>query len=53
MDPTRAVIDLSQRFGGDIPGLEVRRETLEDVYLSLIADDRAGDDGSVEAGDSA
>lgn len=40
MDPTRAVLDLSARFGGEIPGLEVRRETLEDVYLTLIQDDR-------------
>jgi ABC-2 type transport system ATP-binding protein len=40
MDPTRAVIDLAERFGGEVPGLEVRRETLEDVYLTMIADDR-------------
>ena len=40
MDPTRAVLELSSRFGGEIPGLEVRRETLEDVYLTLIQDDR-------------
>lgn len=40
MDPTQAVLELSARFGGEIPGLEVRRETLEDVYLTLIQDDR-------------
>jgi ABC-2 type transport system ATP-binding protein len=40
MDPTRAVIDLAERFAGEVPGLEVRRETLEDVYLTMIADDR-------------
>lgn len=40
MDPTRAVLDLAQRFGGEVPGLEVRRETLEDVYLTMIAGDR-------------
>lgn len=40
MDPTRAVLDLAQRFGGEVPGLEVRRETLEDVYLAMIAGDR-------------
>jgi ABC-2 type transport system ATP-binding protein len=47
MDPTRAVIDLADRFGGEVPGLEVHRETLEDVYLSLLQDDRY-----VEGGDS-
>jgi len=40
MDPTHAVIELSARFDGEVPGLEVRRETLEDVYLTLIQDDR-------------
>lgn len=40
MDPTQAVLELSARLGGEIPGLEVRRETLEDVYLTLIQDDR-------------
>ena len=40
MDPTRAVIDLAARLGGEVPGLEVRRETLEDVYLTMIAEDR-------------
>jgi len=47
MDPTRAVIDLAERFGSEIPGLEIHRETLEDVYLSLLQDDRY-----VEGGDS-
>ncbi len=47
MDPTAAVVELSQRFGGEIPGLEVHRETLEDVYLSLLQGDRYD-----EAGDS-
>ena len=40
MDPTQAVLELSARLGGEIPGLEVRRETLEDVYLTLIQGDR-------------
>ena len=40
MDPTQAVLELAARLGGEIPGLEVRRETLEDVYLTLIQDDR-------------
>ena len=47
MDPARTVIELSARLGGEVPGLEVRRETLEDIYLSLLADDRY-----VEGGDS-
>ncbi len=40
MNPTQAVLKLSARFGGEVPGLEVQRETLEDVYLTLIQDDR-------------
>jgi len=48
MDPTAAVLELSRRLGGEIPGLEVRRETLEDVYLALLQGDRYG-----EGGDSA
>ncbi|MFI0513642.1 ABC transporter ATP-binding protein [Streptomyces sp. WSLK1-5] len=33
--PTRTVADLTRRFDGEIPGLRVRRPTLEDVYLRL------------------
>jgi ABC-2 type transport system ATP-binding protein len=40
LDPTRAILDLAERIGGEIPGLEVHRETLEDIYLNLIANDR-------------
>lgn len=40
MDPTATVLDLARRHDGEIPGLEVRRETLEDVYLNLLSDDR-------------
>ena len=40
MEPAHAVVSLVERFGGEVPGLEVRRETLEDVYLAMIADDR-------------
>ena len=40
MDPTATVLALAERFGGEVPGLQVRRETLEDVYLALIAEDR-------------
>ena len=47
MDPTRVVIELAGRFDGEIPGLEVHRETLEDVYLSMLQDE-----GNAEAGDA-
>ncbi|MEY2245454.1 ABC transporter ATP-binding protein [Streptomyces sp. BF23-18] len=33
--PTRTVAALTRRFDGEIPGLRVRRPTLEDVYLRL------------------
>ncbi|MGH4030562.1 ABC transporter ATP-binding protein [Actinomycetota bacterium Odt1-20B] len=33
--PTRTVVGLSDRFGGEIPGLTISRPTLEDVYLRL------------------
>jgi ABC-2 type transport system ATP-binding protein len=34
--PTALVAALAQRLGTEVPGLEVRRPSLEDVYLSLI-----------------
>jgi ABC-2 type transport system ATP-binding protein len=34
--PTRAVAELSERLGGEVPELTVTRPTLEDVYLRLI-----------------
>lgn len=39
--PTQLVADLAARYGGEVPGLEVVRPTLEEVYLTLIegADD--------------
>lgn len=40
MEPTSMVGDLAARFGGEVPGLTVDRARLEDVYLSLIDDDR-------------
>jgi ABC-2 type transport system ATP-binding protein len=46
MDPTSVVLELAARFDGEIPGLEVHRETLEDVYLAMLQDDdyaEAGD----------
>jgi ABC-2 type transport system ATP-binding protein len=48
MDPTAAVLDLSRRFDGEIPGLEVHRETLEDVYLALLQGDRYEQGGDSE-----
>jgi len=38
-EPTALIHNLSQRMGGEIPGLVVRRASLEDVYLNLIAGD--------------
>ena len=34
--PTHLVSDLAKQFDGEIPGLQVLRPTLEDVYLSMI-----------------
>ena len=48
MDPTAAVLDLSTRFDGEVPGLEVHRETLEDVYLSLLQSERHDEGGDSE-----
>lgn len=38
-NPTATVLELAATFGGEIPGLEVVRPTLEDVYLHMIAAD--------------
>jgi ABC-2 type transport system ATP-binding protein len=34
--PTAMVQRLSERFGGEVPGLTVSRPTLEDIYLKMI-----------------
>ncbi|WP_371780327.1 ABC transporter ATP-binding protein [Streptosporangium subroseum] len=34
--PTRTVLELTQRFDGEVPELTVTRPSLEDVYLQLI-----------------
>ncbi len=34
-EPTRLVLELSQRLGGEIPGLAIQRPSLEDTYLAL------------------
>jgi ABC-2 type transport system ATP-binding protein len=39
--PTRVVTELAERYGGEVPGLEVVRPSLEDVYLSMIEDPAA------------
>ncbi|HMO11105.1 MAG TPA: ABC transporter ATP-binding protein [Actinotalea sp.] len=36
--PTALVADLAARNGREVPGLEVRRPTLEDVYLGLVGE---------------
>jgi ABC-2 type transport system ATP-binding protein len=39
--PTELVTTLRQEFGGgEVPGLTVRRPTLEDVYLGMIGTSR-------------
>ncbi len=35
-EPTRLVVQLQAAFGGEVPGLTVRRPSLEDIYLELI-----------------
>jgi ABC-2 type transport system ATP-binding protein len=38
--PTASVLALSERLGGEVPGLTVDRARLEDVYLALVDGDR-------------
>lgn len=40
MQPTQTVLDLAARFGGDVPGLEITRATLQDAYLAMVAGER-------------
>jgi ABC-2 type transport system ATP-binding protein len=35
--PTRIIKELADRLGKEIPNLQIRRPTLEDVYLELIS----------------
>ena len=37
--PTRLVTELATQHGGEVPGLLIRRPTLEDTYLELIGHD--------------
>jgi ABC-2 type transport system ATP-binding protein len=39
--PTRLVSELAARYGGEVPGLQIRRPTLEDTYLELIGQDNS------------
>ncbi|MCO1657260.1 ABC transporter ATP-binding protein [Pseudonocardia humida] len=39
--PAALVARLAARFGGEVPGLAVRRPSLEDVYLELLATGQA------------
>ena len=34
--PSALVVELAARYGGEVPGLQVLRPSLEDVYLSMI-----------------
>lgn len=40
-EPTRLISQLAARFSGEIPGLQVHRPSLEETYLSLIAEEGA------------
>ena len=50
--PTRLVAELAERYGAEVPGLEVLRPSLEDVYLSMIEGiiDRGGVVSAATAG---
>ena len=37
--PTQVVARLAEQFAGEVPGLQVVRPSLEDVYLSMISAD--------------
>jgi ABC-2 type transport system ATP-binding protein len=39
-DPAALVGELTTRFGGSVPGLAVRRPSLEDIYLELIGEEQ-------------
>ena len=40
-DPSRLAFELHRRFGGPVPGLEVRRPSLEESYLNLVSKEAA------------
>jgi len=39
-EPSAVVAQLAARFGGEVPGLNVTRPSLEDIYLELIGEKR-------------
>jgi ABC-2 type transport system ATP-binding protein len=41
--PTRFVRELAERYGGEVPGLEIVRPSLEDAYLSMIEGETNGE----------
>jgi ABC-2 type transport system ATP-binding protein len=50
-EPTAFVQQLATQFSGEIPQLSVRRASLEDAYLELIAQDRDANDRDFVDGD--
>lgn len=48
-DPSQLVWELHRETQGPVPGLEVRRPTLEDTYLHMVHRDD-GDDTDADAG---
>ncbi|MBM7790524.1 ABC transporter ATP-binding protein [Tenggerimyces flavus] len=38
-EPTRIVLELAHRLGGEVPELSIKRPTLEDIYLELVGTD--------------
>jgi ABC-2 type transport system ATP-binding protein len=50
-EPTAFVQQLATQFIGEIPQLSVRRASLEDAYLELIAQDRDANDRDFVGGD--
>lgn len=51
-EPTAFVQQLATQFSGEIPQLSVRRASLEDAYLELIAQDRDANDRDFVGGES-
>ncbi|MEW2356174.1 ABC transporter ATP-binding protein [Spirillospora sp. NPDC029432] len=45
-DPSRLAWELHRRFGGPVPGLEIRRPSLEESYLGLVAAAATGRTGT-------
>lgn len=39
--PTELVKNLSEKFAGEIPGLQIKRPTLEDIYLKMVGENNA------------